>query len=138
MFESSFPNLEKKYDDVQWLKSSAILAPTNSRLQSLNSEFEKIFPHDFSYYRIVESVVCASVDSQNAAELGHPVHLLNSIEVGASLPDHEITVKKGFIIILLREIKPSSGYVNRARYVVDKITSNVLFLTSMSGSKTGE
>ena len=49
LVESVFPNLKEKYDDVKWLKSRAILATANSRLQSLNSEVAKIFPHDFSY-----------------------------------------------------------------------------------------
>ena len=136
LVESVFPNLKEKYDDVQWLKSRAILAPTNSRLQSLNSEVAKIFPHDFSYYRIADSVVCDSVEAQNAAELRYPVELLNSIEVDASLPGLEIALKKGLIVMLLRNIKLSSGHVNGTRYVVDNMTPNVLFLTSVLGSNT--
>ena len=138
MVESVFPNLAEKYDYVQWLKSRAILAPINSRLQSLNSEVAKIFPHDFSYYRSADSVAYDSVEAQNSAELRYPVELLNLIEVGASLPYREIALKKGFIVMLLPSIMPSSGHVNGTRYVVDNLTPNVIFLTSVSGSKTGE
>ena len=63
--------------------------------------------------------------------------LLNSIEVGASLPDHEISLNKRFVVMLLRNIKPSAGYVNGTRYVVVRMITNLLFLTSVSGSKTG-
>ena len=83
-------------------------------------------------------MVFDSVEAQNASELNYPVELLNSIEVGASLPDHEVALKKGFIVMLLRNIKPSSGHVNGTRYVVENMTPNVLFLTSVSDSKTGE
>ena len=138
MVESFFLNLKEKYYDVQWLKSRAILAPTNSRLQNQNSEVAKIFPHNFSYYRSADSVVCDSVEVQNAAELRTPVELLNSIEVDASFPYHEIALKKGFIVMLLRNTKHSSGHGKRTRYVVDDVTPNVLLLTSVSGSKTGE
>ena len=138
LVEPVFPNLKEEYDDEQWLKSHAILAPTNSRLQSLNFEVAKIFPHDFLYYRSAESVVCDSIEAQNAAELSYPVELLNSIEVAASLPDHEIALKRGFIVMLLRNIKPSSVHFNGTRYIVDNVTPNVLFLTSVSRSKTGE
>ena len=85
---------------MQRLKSRAILAPTNSRLESLNSKVANIFPQDFSYYRSADSVVYDSVQARNAAELRYPVELLNSIEVGASFPDHEIALKKGFIVML--------------------------------------
>ena len=101
-------------------------------------KLQKCSPNDFSNYRSADSVVCDSVEAQNAAELWYLVELLNSIEVGSSLPDHEIALKKGFIVMLLRNIKPSSGHVNGTRYVVDNTTPNVLFLTSVSGSKTGE
>ena len=40
--------------------------------------------------------------------------------------------------MLLRKIKPFSVYVNRTRYIIEKITPNVLFLISVSGPKTGE
>ena len=72
-------------------------------------------------------MVCVSVEAQNAAELRYPVELLNSIEVVASLSDHEIAFKKGFIVMLLRNIRPSSGRFNETRYVVHNMTSNVLF-----------
>ena len=114
------------------------MVPTKSRLQSLNREVTRIFPDDFLYYRSAESVVCDSVEAQNAAELRYFVELLNSIEVGASLPDHEIDLKKVFIVMLLRNIKPSSGLVNGIKYVVENMSSNVLLPRSVSGSKTGE
>ena len=134
---SVFRNFELKYNDVQWLKTRAILTPTNNRLQMLNNQVSKWFPGKFSYYKSADSVSCDSVEAQNAAELRYPQELLNSIEAGASLPDHEIALKKGFIVMLLRNVKPSSGHVNGTRYVVENMTPNLLFLTSVSGSKTG-
>ena len=138
LVESVFPNLKEKYDDAQWLKSRAKLALNNSRLQSLNSEVAKIFRHDFSYHGSAYSMVYDSVEAQNATELKYTVELLNSIEVRASLPDHEIALKKGLIFKLLRNIKPSLRHAHGTRYVVDNMTNNVLFLASVTGSKTGD
>ena len=73
-------------------------------------------------------MVCDSVEAQNAAELKSTVELLNSIEVGSPLPDHEIALKKGFIVMLLRNIKPYTGNNNGTRYVVDNMTPYVFFL----------
>ncbi len=40
------------------------------------------------------SVVCDDVEAQKCAELSYPQELLNSIEAGSSLPDHEIYLKE--------------------------------------------
>ena len=39
--------------------------------------------------------------------------------------------------MLLRNIKPCSAHVNGTRYLVERISANFLFLTSVSGSKKG-
>ncbi len=132
LVESVFKRLDNNYDDVQWIPSRAILTPKNRRPKSLNNQVAEVFPGAFSYYKSGDSVVRDSLEAQNAAELRYPQELLNPIEVGASLPDHEIALKKGFIVMLLRNIKPSSGHVNGTRYVVDNLTYHLLFLSSYS------
>ena len=52
------------------------------------------------------------------------------------MPDHEISLQKVFLLMLLRNIKPSAGHVNGTRYVVVRMTANLPFLTSVSISKT--
>ena len=76
----------------------------------------------------MESAACDSVEAQNAAELRYPVELLNSIEFGASLLDYEIALKKRLIVMLRRNIKPSSGHVNGTRCMVD----NMILMCSSS------
>ena len=137
LVQSVFQNIEKKYDHVGWLTSRAISTPINSRLQYINNQVAERFPEKFSAYKSADSVLCDSLEAQNAAELRHLQELLNSFEVGSSLPDHEITLKKGFIVMLLQNTKPSSGHVNGARYVVEGMTPNLLFFTSASGSRPG-
>ena len=94
-----------------------------------------MFSGTFSYYKSAESVVCDSIEPQNAAELRYPQELLNSIEVGSSLLYHEISLKKDFIVLVLRNIEPSVEHVNGARYVVESMNPNLLFLTSVFGSR---
>ena len=135
LVRSVFQNLAFKYNDVQWLKTRAILTPKNSRLQMLNNQVSEWFPGKFSDYKSAEYVLCDSVEAQNAPELRYPQVLLNSIEAEASLPDYETARKKDSIFMLLRNIKPSSGHVSGTKYVVENMTSNLLFLTSASESK---
>ena len=60
--------------------------------------------------------------------------LLNSIDSGSSLVDHEITLKKGFVVMLLCNISQRRGHVNGTRYVVANTTKNLLFLRDVSGT----
>ena len=123
--------------DVDWQTSRAIFCLTNSLLAYLNGEVAKRFPGTFSLYRSADSVSCESLEAQSKAELQYPQELLNSIEGSASFPDHEIKLKKGLIVIILRNIKPCFGHVNGTRYLVERISANFLFLTSVFCSKKG-
>ena len=123
---------------MQCLKSRAVLDPTNSRLQSLNSKVGKNISACFLILQKLRLRGMWFHRSQNATVLRYPVELPNSIEGGVSLPDHEIVPNKGFVVTFLLNIKPSSGHINVIGYVIENMTPNVLFLTSVSGSKNGE
>ena len=132
-----FLNIKKKYDDVGWLTSRAILTPTNSRWQCINDKVAEQFPGKFSAYESADSVTCSLLEAQNATELRCPQELLNSIEVESSLSDHEMSLNKEFIVMLLRNIKPSSGHVIRTKQVVESMTPNLPTLTCIPGSRMG-
>ena len=73
-----------------------------------------------------------------AAELAYPVEYLNSMTAGSALPDHELKIKKGYIVMLLRNINPSDGHVNGIRYQVVRMTNNLLMLKSIMGVHKGK
>ncbi len=54
------------------------------------------------------------------------------------MPDHCLNLKKGYIAMLLRNLRPNKGHVNGARYVVEGTTNNVLHLRSVIGAFRGE
>ena len=65
--------------------------------------------------------------AQNSAELRYPQETLNSVEVESSPPDHNIPLKNGFIVKLLRKLKPSIGHANGTRYIVENMTLTCFF-----------
>ena len=136
LVQSVFQDIDKKYDDVGWLTSRAILTPINSRLQCINNQVAESFLGKFCAYKSPDSVVYDLLEAQNAVELRYPQELLNSIEVGSSLRDRKISLKTGFTVMLLRNMKPPSGQVIGTRYVVESTTFNLLFLTFVSSSRT--
>ena len=48
LLQPNFQNIEKKYDDVGWPTSRALLTPINSRLKSINNQVAERFLGNFS------------------------------------------------------------------------------------------
>ncbi len=125
-----FENICSNYSKRNWLTSRAILVPTNNLLHDINNQVSQMFPGVLRTYLSADSVVCDDLEVQKSAELNYPQELLNSIDAGSSLPDHEINLKEAFIVMLLRNIRPQSGHVNGTRYILEIMTPNLLFLIS--------
>lgn len=64
--------------------------------------------------------------------------MLNSLNGTSSLPDHKLTLKKGYIVMLLRNLEPAKGHVNGSRYIVEKMSNSLLHLKSACGEFKGE
>jgi len=72
------------------------------------------------------------------AELSYPVEVLNTLSAGSALSDHELKLKKNFIVMLLRNLNPAHGHVNGARYQVVRMTNTLLILKSIMGVHAGK
>ncbi|CDF37017.1 ATP dependant DNA helicase [Chondrus crispus] len=75
--------------------------------------------------------------NEDTNALIYPTEMLNTLTAGSALPDHKLKLKKGFIVMLLRNLDPATGHVNGARYVIDNMTNNLLFLHVTTGSHQG-
>ena len=128
LIDAIFIDITTKYTDKTWLTSRAVLTTTNSKLKSLNYEIIDRFPGIHSMFLSADSVVSEYPEDQKAMELKYPPEFLNSIDAGSSLPDHEIKLKKRFVVMLLRNVRQRCGHVNGTRYVVAKMTKNFPFL----------
>ncbi len=84
-----------------------------------------------------DSIVSDNSEEQKSIVLKYLQERLNLIEAGSSLSEHEIKLKKGFMVILLRNIRLKCGLVNGTRYVVINMMKNLLFLQAVSGTAKG-
>lgn len=62
------------------------------------------------------------------------VELLDSFPGTASLSDYRLSLNKGYVIMLLRNLQPKKGHVNRKRHIVESMKENVLFLPVSTGN----
>ena len=67
----------------------------------------------------------------------YPVEMLNTLTAGSALPDHDLVLKTGYMVMLPRNIDPKSGHCNGSRYILKKMTNNLLFLRLVTGTKAG-
>ncbi|CDF40383.1 ATP dependant DNA helcase [Chondrus crispus] len=80
---------------------------------------------------------CLTKRTEDTNALIYPTEMLNTLTAGSALPDHKLKLKKGFIVMLLRNLDPATGHVNGARYVIENMTNYLLFLRVTTGSHQG-
>ena len=124
-----FTNFEKRYRDVSWVRSRAILCPTNEECKFINQILLDKLPGDGIVYKSCDSV------NDNEAHM-YPTEFLNTIDL-QGIPPHILELKPGAVIILLRNLNPSEGHVNGTRYIVQNVLPHVIDATAISGSKQG-
>lgn len=77
------------------------------RLLKLNTDVGAMIPGTYQIFLIADSV-----DEAEVNDLIYPVELPNSIAGSALLPDHTLTLIKGYVFMLLRNLQPKKGHVN--------------------------
>ena len=65
-----------------------------------------------------------------------PIEYLNSINL-SSMPPHRLYLKVGTPVMLLRNLDPSNGHVNGARYYILKITNKIVYAKLATGIHKG-
>ena len=91
-----FPDLANNFSDTSWTSERAILAPTDEVVDSINQPLLDLLPSPAQYLSI------DSTDDVDAA-LQFPVEFLNSLKP-SGLPPHDLTLKVGCPVILLRNL----------------------------------
>ncbi|CDF37706.1 ATP dependant DNA helicase PIF1 [Chondrus crispus] len=127
-----FHGIRDNHVDPTWLTNRVILTTKNRPLEQVNEVIRNMMQGPYRTYLSADKV-----ESEDTNALIYPTEMLNTLTAGSDLPDHKLKLKKGFIVMLLRNLDPTSGYVNGARYVIEKMTNKLFFLRVTSGSHEG-
>ncbi|CDF77418.1 ATP dependant DNA helicase [Chondrus crispus] len=127
-----FHGVRDNHADPTWLTKRVILTTKNRLLEQVNEVIGNMMPGPYRTYLSADKV-----ESKDTNALIYPTEMLNTLTAGSALSDHKLKLKKGFIVMLRRNLDPTSGHVNGARYVIEKMTNNLLFLHVTSGSHEG-
>ena len=115
-------------DREAFLTSKAILTPKNTDVNTINDYLINKFPGE-----VVSIYSADKLDTQDKDEqVQYPVEYLNSINVGG-LPPHDLKLKKGCPIMLLRNINPSKGLCNGTRLICVDIQTRTIVTRIVTG-----
>ncbi|XP_074356196.1 uncharacterized protein LOC141695887 [Apium graveolens] len=118
MIPPTYPDFLEKYRFSDYLSERAILTPTNQIVSHLNSLIVDTIPCiEITYY----SVDRAEDFGGTAFELSFafPPEYLNSISI-PRLPPHELKLKEGVAVMLMRNLNQTLGLCNGTRMMVTR------------------
>ena len=133
--DSVYADLPNQYKNVDYLKTRAILCPKNDTVEEINTYIVSLLPGEIKQYLSCDKVLKAP-DSHESYDILYPIELLNSLN-GSNFPTHELNLKVGIPIILLRNLNQSIGLCNGTRLIVTSLGDMVIQATIMSGSFAG-
>ena len=102
----------------------------------INNYICDLLPGDSYEYLSCDSICKASTDNDSHDEL-YGTEFLNSLG-GSGIPPHNLTLKVGVPIMLLRNIDQSLGLCNGTRLVVTKLGKMVIEAVTINGSNPNE
>ncbi|XP_074266034.1 uncharacterized protein LOC141588493 [Silene latifolia] len=133
--DAIYPSLENQLSNPEYLQERAILAPTHEIVELVNDYILSRIPETEKIYFSSDEV------SKNETNIGvrdlYSTEFLNSIKC-SGLPNHELKLKVGAIVMLLRNIDQSRGLCNGTRLIVTDLGSRVIRATVISGSHKGD
>jgi ATP-dependent exoDNAse (exonuclease V) alpha subunit len=120
--------IDRIYPNVSSVDQSAILAPTNMSADSINDKvLGRIRGQEKLYYS------CDEVANEFAA---YPVDFLNQLNI-SGLPPHQLHLKVGAVVMLLRNLNPSKGLMNGTRMKVLQLMDRVIMVEILTGTNVG-
>ncbi|XP_021953692.1 ATP-dependent DNA helicase PIF1-like [Folsomia candida] len=118
---------------VEAFIKTAILCPTNNDVDKINDQILKILEGESKTYLSCDSLMSEQAEDHN----DYNMEFLNSLSP-SGLPPHELSLKKGAIVMLLRNLNTKRGLCNGTRLIITDLLANVVMATVLSGSAEGE
>ncbi|KAK3222208.1 hypothetical protein Dsin_009233 [Dipteronia sinensis] len=105
---NTYPDLTNRYTDPDYLRNRGSLTLTNQTVDEIDSYILNVIPWDTTTYLSSDSI-CKPFGKVFDQDMMFPVEFLNSLKFPRLL-NHELHLKIGIPIILLRNINPSAGF----------------------------
>ena len=131
-----YPSIVQQYKfwptfNLGWLSGRAILAPKNDIVEKINYDLLKQIPTGNGYvYKSIDKVI------DFAEAVNYPTEFLHTIDL-PGLPPHNLHLKPGVPIMLLRNLEPPK-LCNGTRLLVKNLRQNVIEAVILDGKYQNE
>ncbi|XP_020999383.1 uncharacterized protein LOC107488023 [Arachis duranensis] len=136
LVDFAYPNLLQNISDYRYFQSRAILAPTLKSVEKVNNFVLTIFPWMEKEY-LSSDTTCQADENEDVKQEWFTPEFLNDIKC-LGLLNHKLTLKPGVAVMLLQNIDQTSGLCNGIRLIVNKLGSNVIGATVVTGRNIGD
>lgn len=131
-----YSELNVKHGDITYLRDRAILTPLNEYVEVINREALKRLPGKSKIYTSCDTI-CKGSATSHATETLYPTEYLNSLKF-SGMPNHQIELKIGAPIMLLRNLNPKKGLCNGTRLIVTQCYPFLIEAVIITGNKIGD
>lgn len=113
------------FSNPQYLKDRAVLSPTNVVVDDINKRILQRIPVKLYTYLSIDGIDDVPADEDDL-ESSFPIEYLNHINI-SGLPKHELALKEGIVVMLMRNLNHIFGLCNGTRMIIRKCMKNTLF-----------
>lgn len=131
-----YGSLHHNHGNPEYLRQRAILTPLNEHVEKINREVLDRLPGDLKIYKSCDTL-CKGSSVGGSDETLYPTDYLNTLKF-SGMPNHELELKEGVPIMLLRNLNPKKGLCNGTRLIVTRCYTFVIEGLIITGNKIGE
>jgi ATP-dependent DNA helicase PIF1 len=133
LIDHTFPDIRQRYQEPQYFASRAILTPKNADVEAINNKVLQAVPGQVETYLSVDTI--DKDDTDGALHLTD--EFLHSLKLGG-LPPHELRLKVGTPIILIRNLSTRNGLCNGTRLRVLALRPHYILAKVITGPNEGQ
>ncbi|CAN0897215.1 ATP-dependent DNA helicase PIF1 [Linum grandiflorum] len=119
-----YPDLLTSFRNISYLRSRAIVAPTNNEVTHINDYILTQLPGEPKVY-LSSDTLTTTGSNQIELEIQYPTEFLNGLSFNG-MPEHKLNFKPYIIVMLLRNLNPSAGLCNGTRILITHLGNNVI------------
>ncbi|KAF7807163.1 uncharacterized protein G2W53_039324 [Senna tora] len=135
LVDSTYPSFLENMSIDGYLQHRAILAPTNEIVERINDYMLALVPGEMKTFLSFDSPCTMGGDVDRIDDI-HTSEFLNTI-TSSGLPKHELKLKVGVPVMLLRNIDQSTGLCNGSQLLITQLGNHVLEGKIISGTNSG-
>lgn len=118
------------------LQQKAIVCPKNETADVINSQVLEMVEGDVTTYASYDTAIPVT-GSGAETEMLYPPEYLNTFKI-AGFPPHELQLKVGAPVMLLRNVSLAGGLCNGTRMIVTQLMSRLIQVQIITGTRVGE